>query len=113
MAGHILVPTSDPVEDMAARLALLVDGMNSMVVQEDVDVAVKTYPAAVKPPRATVEQVTDPEHQLRLIPRQDLSNLPRVQKGLHSRAIRHVWLAEHQERIISNMHQELDRFLRT
>jgi phenylpropionate dioxygenase-like ring-hydroxylating dioxygenase large terminal subunit len=197
MAGHILVPTSDPVEDMAARLSLLVDGMNSMVVQEDVDVvrslrgkpippgstlgaeyvqalyanaaaqqrpmpertsetidmwggeififpnfmilpqagnanfyrarphptdpdqslfeifAVKTYPAAIKPPRATVEHVTDPEQQLRLIPRQDLGNLPRVQKGLHSRAIRHVWLADHQERIISNMHQELDRYLRS
>ena len=73
----------------------------------------KTYPAAVKPPRATVEHVTDPQQQLRLIPRQDLGNLPRVQKGLHSRAIRHVWLAENQERIISNMHQELDRYLRS
>jgi phenylpropionate dioxygenase-like ring-hydroxylating dioxygenase large terminal subunit len=196
MAGYLQETTGDPVEAMAARLSLLVEGMNSMVVQEDVDVvrslrgkpipagsslgaeyvralyagaaaqqrpmpkrtpetldmwggeififpnfmilpqagnanfyrsrphptdpdqsifeilAVKTYPAAVKPPRPIVEAVTDPEHQLRLIPRQDLGNLPRIQKGLHSHAIRHVWLADHQERIISNMHQELDRYLR-
>ena len=197
MAGHLQEPKGDPVEEMAARLTLLVEGMNSMVLQEDVDLvrslrgkpipagsslgaqyvqalyasaaqqqrpmpkrtpetlgmwggeififpnfmilpqagnanfyrarphptdpdqsifeifAVKTYPAAVRPPRAMVEHVTDPERQLLLIPRQDLGNLPRVQKGLHSRSIRHVWLADNQERIISNMHQELDHYLRS
>ena len=197
MAGYLQEPKGDPVEEMAARLSLLVDGMNSMVIQENVDLvrslrgkpipagsslgaeyvntlyataaaqqrpmprrtpeaigmwggeififpnfmilpqagnanfyrsrphptdpnqslfeiyAVKSYPAMVKPPRPIVEHVSDPEQQLRLIPRQDLSNLPRVQKGLHSRAIRQVWLAEHQERIIWNMHQELDHYLRS
>lgn len=197
MAGHIQEPKGDPVEEMAARLSLLVDGMNSMVIQENVDLvrslrgkpippgsslgteyvkalyataeqqqrpmpkrnpetigmwggeififpnfmilpqagnanfyrsrphptdpnqsifeifAVKSYPASVKPPRAAAVRVTDPEQELLLIPRQDLSNLPRIQKGLHSRAIRQVWLADHQERIISNMHQELDRYLRS
>ena len=47
----------------------------------------KTYPAAIKPPRAVVQTVTDiadPE-QVLLIPRQDLGNIPRMQKGLHSR----------------------------
>jgi Ring hydroxylating alpha subunit (catalytic domain) len=47
-----------------------------------------------------------------LIPRQDLSNIPRMQKGLHSRAMRQTWLASNQEKIILNMHQELDRYLR-
>jgi len=72
-----------------------------------------TYPAAVKPPRAVVQTVTDvadPE-QVLLIPRQDLSNIPRMQKGLHSRAMRQTWLAKEQEKIILNMHQELDKYL--
>jgi phenylpropionate dioxygenase-like ring-hydroxylating dioxygenase large terminal subunit len=72
-----------------------------------------TYPAAIKPPRAVVQNVTDiddPE-QVLLIPRQDLSNIPRMQKGLHSRSMRQTWLAKEQEKIILNMHQELDRYL--
>jgi phenylpropionate dioxygenase-like ring-hydroxylating dioxygenase large terminal subunit len=75
----------------------------------------KTYPAAVTPPRAVVQQVTnihDPE-QVRLIPRQDLGNIPRMQKGLHSMAMRQTWLAANQEKIILNMHQEMDRYLRS
>jgi hypothetical protein len=74
----------------------------------------KTYPAAVKPPRAEVRQVTDlsdPE-QLLLIPRQDLGNIPRMQKGLHSRGCKQIWLAAEHEKMILNMHQELDRYLR-
>ena len=74
----------------------------------------KTYPAAVKPPRAVVQTVTDlsdPEQVLK-IPRQDLGNLARMQKGLHSKGIRHIWLASHHEKIILNMHQELDRYLK-
>jgi phenylpropionate dioxygenase-like ring-hydroxylating dioxygenase large terminal subunit len=197
MAGHVNDRKGDPLEDMAARLMLLVEGMDAMVLQEDVDVlrslrgkpipegsslggeyvkalyakaaaeqrpmpkpvpeilgmwggevvifpnlmilpqagnamiyrvlpdpvdpdrctfeiySTKSYPAAVKPPRATVEHVTDihdPE-QLLLIPRQDLGNIPRIQKGLHSRAMRQTWLAVEQEKLILNMHQELDRYL--
>jgi hypothetical protein len=74
----------------------------------------KTYPADVKPPRATVERVTDvgDPNQLRLIPRQDLGNIPRIQKGLHARGMQHTWLAGYQEQIILNMHQELDRYLK-
>ena len=73
----------------------------------------KTYPAAQKPPRAVVQTVTDlndPE-QVLLIPRQDLGNIPRMQKGLHSKGMRQTWLANEQEKIILNMHQELDRYL--
>lgn len=72
-----------------------------------------TYPAAIKPPRAVMQTVTngtDPE-QVLLIPRQDLGNIPRMQKGLHSRSMRQTWLANEQEKIILNMHQELDRYL--
>ena len=74
----------------------------------------RTLAAAVKPPRPTVEHVTDlqdPE-QVLLIPRQDLSNIPRMQKGMHAHGLEHTWLAEDQEKIILNMHQELDRYLR-
>jgi phenylpropionate dioxygenase-like ring-hydroxylating dioxygenase large terminal subunit len=198
MAGHLQLPTGDPVDEMAARLDLLAEGMDAMVLKEDVEVCLslkgkpipegsslggeyvkalyaraaaqkrpmpkpspeilgqwggeiyifpnfmilpqagnaqmyrarpdgddpnrcifeiyssKTYPADIKPPRAMVERVTDQgdPNQLRLIPRQDLGNIPRIQKGLHSRGIQHTWLADQQEKIITNMHQELDRYLK-
>jgi hypothetical protein len=73
----------------------------------------KTYPAAQTPPRAVVQEVTDindPE-QVLLIPRQDLGNIPRMQKGLHSKGCKQIWLAADQEKMILNMHQELDRYL--
>jgi phenylpropionate dioxygenase-like ring-hydroxylating dioxygenase large terminal subunit len=197
MAGHINERKGDPLEEMAARLKLLVDGMDAMVLQQDIDVllslrgrpipegsslgaeymkalyaqaaaeqrpmpkaapeilemwggeifvfpnlmilpmagnamiyrvrpdgfdpdhctfeiwSTKTYPAAVKPPRPTFEIVTDgaDPKQLLLIPRQDLGNIPRIQKGLHSRGIRQTYLAIEQEKLILNMHKELDRYL--
>jgi phenylpropionate dioxygenase-like ring-hydroxylating dioxygenase large terminal subunit len=197
MAGHINERKGDPLEEMAARLKLLVDGMDAMVLQEDIDVllslrgkpipegsslggeymkalyataatqqrpmpklvpeilgmwggevfifpnlmvlpqagnamiyrvrphksdpdsctfeilSTRTLPADVKPPRVRVQHVTDlndPE-QVLLIPRQDLGNIPRIQKGLHSHGIQHTWLASNQEKLILNMHQELDRYL--
>jgi phenylpropionate dioxygenase-like ring-hydroxylating dioxygenase large terminal subunit len=198
MAGHVNELRGDPLEEMAKRLQLLVDGLDAMVLQEDVDLlgslrgkpipagsnlgaeyvkalyaraaeqqrpmpklasetlamwggevfifpnlmvlpqagnnmiyrvrpdgfdpercifeifSTKSYPAAVKPPRAAVHKVTDllDPAQVRLIPRQDIGNIPRIQKGLHSRGIRQTWLAENQEKIILNMHQELDRYLK-
>lgn len=75
--------------------------------------SVTTLPAIEKPVRSFVEIVTDPEKQLGLIPRQDLANLPRVQEGLHSKGMKHAWLAKNQEKIILNMHQELDRYLQS
>jgi phenylpropionate dioxygenase-like ring-hydroxylating dioxygenase large terminal subunit len=188
----------DPVETMAARLSLLVEGMDAQVLQGDIDVlrslrgkeleagsslggeyvkalyataaaeqrpmpkpipealgmwggelfifpnmmilpqggnammyrvrpdgddpnkcvfeilSTRSYPAATPLPRATMQRVTDlgdPE-QVRLIPRQDLGNIPRIQKGLHASAMHRVWLASHHEKMILNMHQELDRYLR-
>jgi phenylpropionate dioxygenase-like ring-hydroxylating dioxygenase large terminal subunit len=72
----------------------------------------KSYPAEVTPPRAVVQKVTDLEdpEQVLLIPRQDLGNIPRMQKGLHA-GIRQTWLAAEQEKMILNMHQEMDRYL--
>lgn len=199
MAGHINERKGDPLEEMAARLKLLVDGMDAMVLKEDIEVlltlrskpipegsslggeyvkalygtaaaqkrpmpkaspeilgmwggevfvypnlmilpmagnamiyrvrpnkfdpdtctfeimSTRTLPAETKPARATVEHVTDfkDPQQMLLIPRQDLGNIPRIQKGLHSRGIQHTWLAGNQEKIILNMHQELDRYLRS
>ncbi len=74
----------------------------------------KTYPAAEKSPKPELQQVTDindPE-QVLLIPRQDFSNIPRMQKGLHSKGCKQIWLAVEQEKMILNMHQELDRYLK-
>jgi hypothetical protein len=58
-----------------------------------------------------VTDLADPE-QVRLIPRQDIGNIPRMQKGLHSRGCKQVWFAAEQEKLIMNMHRELDRYLR-
>ncbi len=198
MAGHTTKP-GDPVEAMAARLNLLVEGMDAMVLKEDVELvralkgkpipegsslgaeyvkalyataaaqqrpmpklekyvldqwggevfvfpnllilpqagncmmyrvrpngfdpdscifeiySTKTYPAAQAVPRAVVQQMTDvkdPEQFLR-IPRQDFSNVPRIQKGLHSRGCKQIWLADYYEKLILNLHQEMDRYLLT
>jgi phenylpropionate dioxygenase-like ring-hydroxylating dioxygenase large terminal subunit len=73
----------------------------------------RSYPAEETVARAEVQQVTDPTdpEQLLLIPRQDFSNIPRIQRGLHSRGCKQIWLASHNEKIILNMHRELDRYL--
>jgi phenylpropionate dioxygenase-like ring-hydroxylating dioxygenase large terminal subunit len=73
----------------------------------------KTYPAAEPVPRAVMQTVTDNHDpkQVLDIPRQDLGNIPRMQKGLHSIGCKQIWLASHNEKIILNMHQELDRYL--
>ncbi|MGH8516156.1 MAG: aromatic ring-hydroxylating oxygenase subunit alpha [Panacagrimonas sp.] len=197
MQGHVKQTKGDPVDTMAARLNLLVEGMDAMVLKEDVEIvrslkgkpipegsslggeyvkalyttaamqkrpmpkpvpeilgmwggeififpnlmilpqagnamiyrvrpdaknpdlcsfeifSTKTYPADVKPPRAVMQQVTDPmdPEQVLPIPRQDLGNIPRMQKGLHSKGCKQIWLAVEQEKMILNMHQELDRYL--
>ncbi|MBP6682894.1 MAG: aromatic ring-hydroxylating dioxygenase subunit alpha [Halioglobus sp.] len=73
----------------------------------------RSLPADAKRDRAVVQPVDDPDdpNQVYLIPRQDLGNLKRIQKGLHSRSIRQIWLANYQERVIMGMHRELDRYL--
>jgi phenylpropionate dioxygenase-like ring-hydroxylating dioxygenase large terminal subunit len=73
----------------------------------------RSLPAAAKRERAIVQPVTDitDPTQVYQIPQQDLGNLKRIQKGLHSRAIRQIWLASHHEKIILGMHRELNRYL--
>lgn len=73
----------------------------------------KTYPAAQTPPRAEVQRkddVADPAQFLQ-IPRQDFANIPRMQKGLHTKGCKQIWLADYYEKLILNMHQEIDRYL--
>ncbi|MGI9295605.1 MAG: aromatic ring-hydroxylating oxygenase subunit alpha [Pseudomonadales bacterium] len=196
MAGHVQ-QRGDPAEVMADRLNLLVEGMDAMILKEDVDLvrslkgkpipedsslgaeyikamyskaaaeqrpmpaldpkyvdqwggevfifpnllvlpqagncmmyrvrpdgddpnscvfeiySTKTYPAAEPVPRAEVQKMTDvndPEQFLK-IPRQDFSNIPRMQQGLRTDGCKQIWLAEYYEQMILNLHQELDRYL--
>jgi phenylpropionate dioxygenase-like ring-hydroxylating dioxygenase large terminal subunit len=70
-------------------------------------------PSGEEPGRARLQgryAPDDPEHW-GLIPRQDFSNMQRQQRGLHSRGFREHRLATEWERAISNMHEELDRYL--
>ena len=52
----------------------------------------------------------DTEH-FGLIPRQDMGNIERQQRGFHSLAYRESRLSTEWERAITNMHEELDRYL--
>jgi phenylpropionate dioxygenase-like ring-hydroxylating dioxygenase large terminal subunit len=66
-----------------------------------------------KVPRARLQGrfATDDVDNWGRIPRQDFSNLARQQRGVHSRSYRQHRLATEWERAISNMHEELDRYL--
>lgn len=74
----------------------------------------RTLPAAEKPKRAEVQKMTtvdDPEQFLQ-IPRQDFANIPRIQKGLHTQGAKQIWLADYYEKLILNMHQEIDQYVK-
>jgi hypothetical protein len=64
-------------------------------------------------PRPQVRDV-DPHDtgSWRQIPLQDFSNIPRIQRGLHSVGFDATILADYQERSIMHVHQELDRYLK-
>jgi phenylpropionate dioxygenase-like ring-hydroxylating dioxygenase large terminal subunit len=71
------------------------------------------YPEGQEPGRARLLgrfEPDDAEHW-GLIPRQDFSNIARQQRGVRSRSYRSHRLASEMERAISNMHEELDRYL--
>jgi nitrite reductase/ring-hydroxylating ferredoxin subunit len=196
MAGKVQTE-GDPVDAMAARLNLLVEGIDAMILKEDVDVvrslkgkpipddstlggeyvkglygaaaslqrpmprperevldmwggeififpnllilpqagnammyrvrphgfdpdrctfeiySTKTYGADQAIPRAVVQVMTDPSdpEQYLPIPRQDFSNIPRMQKGLATNGCKQIWLASYYEMMILNLHQEMDRYL--
>lgn len=73
----------------------------------------KTCPAAEKPARAVVQKMTDVDdpEQFLPIPRQDFANIPRIQKGLHTKGCKQIWLADYYEKMIMNMHREIDKFV--
>jgi phenylpropionate dioxygenase-like ring-hydroxylating dioxygenase large terminal subunit len=74
--------------------------------------AVTLKPAHERAQRARFEGVFDKEDDAwPLIPRQDFSNVERQQRGLHSSGFEATRLSLAYEQGISNMHQELDRYL--
>ena len=72
-----------------------------------------TYPEGQEPGRASLKGrfAPDDTDNWGLIPLQDFSNIERQQRGLHSRGFSQLRLATEWERGISNMHEELDRYL--
>ena len=72
-----------------------------------------TYPESHELDRARLEgrYAKDDLEHWGLIPRQDMSNIERIQRGLHSRGFKETRLATEWERAVSNMHKELDRYL--
>jgi len=73
-----------------------------------------TLPAADEPRRrpVCVEVRHDDAEALREIPRQDFSNIPRIQRGLHSLGFDASRLALNQEKAILHLHREIDRYLK-
>lgn len=72
-----------------------------------------TYPEGEEPKRAQLEGRYDKEDTVNwgLIPRQDMSNIERQQRGFHSRTRTESILSTRWEQSVSNMHTELDRYL--
>jgi phenylpropionate dioxygenase-like ring-hydroxylating dioxygenase large terminal subunit len=71
------------------------------------------YPEGEEPGRAELKGrfAQDDEENWGLIPRQDFRNIEKQQRGLHSRSFGAMRLSSEWERAISNMHEELDRYL--
>ena len=75
--------------------------------------SLETYPVGDEPSDRPVVGRYDKKdtENWGLIPRQDFSNIERQQRGLHTRSFEALRLATEWERLISNMHEELDRYL--
>ncbi len=73
----------------------------------------KTYPEAEPVPRASVQKMNNPQDpdQFLQIPRQDFLNIPRMQKGLRTAGCKELLMANYYEKMIVNLHQEVDRYL--
>jgi phenylpropionate dioxygenase-like ring-hydroxylating dioxygenase large terminal subunit len=73
-----------------------------------------TLPGAADPPRKPVCSLIqhDDAKALREIPLQDFSNVPRIQRGLHSVGFDASRLAANQEKAILHLHREIDRYLK-
>lgn len=72
-----------------------------------------TYPEGREPGRARLKGrfAQDDTENWGLIPRQDFRNIEKQARGLHSLSFTSMRLSSEWERAISNMHQELDRYL--
>lgn len=75
--------------------------------------SLRTYPEGIEPPEWQTTVVTDPAGPdgFRLIPNQDIGNIARVQRGLHSRAIKLAAFSDRQEIMITNHHRQIDRMI--
>lgn len=71
------------------------------------------YPEGEEPGRAQLKGrfEQDDEENWGLIPRQDFSNMERQQRGLHSDSFKEMRLATEWEGAITNLHQEVDRYI--
>jgi hypothetical protein len=100
MFGNSLAYRSRPYEDDPERCRFEIWSLT-------------TYPEGHDPGRARLQgrYAKDDLDNWGLIPRQDMSNIERIQRGLHSRGFTESRLATEWERAVSNMHEELDRYL--
>ncbi|WP_197063628.1 aromatic ring-hydroxylating oxygenase subunit alpha [Novosphingobium malaysiense] len=74
--------------------------------------SLKRYPKGKEPPSPPIPEpkaFDDPSWPA--VPRQDFSNLPRQQRGLHSPGFEYMRLSDQMEGLISNFHRTLDGFL--
>jgi hypothetical protein len=66
-----------------------------------------------EPERAELQGVFEPDdtENWGLIPRQDFSNVERQQRGLHTQGFEKMRMSTNVEKMILNMHEEIDRVL--
>jgi nitrite reductase/ring-hydroxylating ferredoxin subunit len=72
-----------------------------------------TYPVGREPERAELLGVFDPNdtENWGLIPRQDFGNIERQARGLHTQGFEKMRMSTNVEKMILNMHEEVDRVL--
>ncbi len=74
--------------------------------------SLKRYPAGQEPPLPAIPTpMPHDDPSWPPIPKQDYSNLPRQQRGLHTGGFEYMRLSEQMEGLISNFHRTLDGFL--
>lgn len=76
------------------------------------DVICLQHPAGQDMPTAARETITDPDFDWGVVMAQDVSNMERVQKGMHNRSMRTTRLASYQEKRIANRFDVIDEYYR-
>jgi hypothetical protein len=74
------------------------------------DIISLQHPAGEQKPPAKRETITDPNYDWGTVISQDLSNLARIQDGMHSRSMKQSRLAGYQEMRIANRHKYIDEY---